>query len=316
MTTLVTGAGLLGTSFAQCAIKRGEDVVFFDPEPRADYLKMRLGDTGYKLVRGDVRNLADLVAAVKASKATTIVHTAGLIGGRVQQEISAAFDINVGGTKNVAEAVRLGGIKRLVHASTFGTYNWRLPMPSKVTEDLPLGPGRAYGAFKVAKEMVLEAYSLKFGFELVMIRPGNVFGVGHFWAGSSGGQKVHDLVIAGLEGRKAVIPIEETYDNEYVYAKDVGRALDLAATVAKPKHIAFNVGNGVITPVEGLIAAVKAAFPNMEIEIAKGNKPEGRAVPMDISRAKNELGWAPTYSLAEAFIDYRKDMEAGRKAMT
>lgn len=312
MTTLVTGAGLLGSSFAQAARERGEDIVFFDPEPRADYLKLRLGERGYKLVRGDVRNLADLVAAVKDAKATTIVHTAGLIGGRVQQEISAAFDINVGGTKNVAEAARLNGVKRIVHTSTFGTYNWRLPMPSKVVEDLPLGPGRAYGAFKVAKEMVLEAYSLKFGFELVMIRPANVFGPGHFWAGSSGGQKVQDLVMAGLEGRKAVLPIEETYDNEYVYAKDVGRALDLAATVAKPKHIAFNIGNGQITSPEKLVEAVKAAFPKLEIEITQGKRPEGRAVPMDLSRAKAELGWEPKYGLAEAFVDYRREMEAAR----
>lgn len=313
MTTFVTGAGLLGTAFAQCARERGEDVVFFDPEPRADYLKLRLGDSGYKLVRGDVRNLADLVAALRDSKATTIVHTAGLIGSRVQADISAAFDINVGGTKNVAEAARLLGVTRIVHASTFGTYNWRLPMPAKVHEDLPLGPGRAYGAFKVAKEMVLEAYSLKFGFELVMIRPANVFGPGHFWGGSSGGQKVQDLVVAGLEGRKALIPLEETYDNEYVYARDAGRALDLAATVAKPKHIAFNIGNGETTSPEALAKAVQAAFPGLEIEIAAGKRPEGRAVAMDISRAKDELGWTPKFSLADAFRDYRAEMERGRK---
>ena len=35
MTTIVTGAGLIGTAFAQNAIARGEKVVFIDLEPRA-----------------------------------------------------------------------------------------------------------------------------------------------------------------------------------------------------------------------------------------------------------------------------------------
>ena len=39
MTTLVTGAGLIGTAFAQNALARGETVVFVDPEPRADFLR-------------------------------------------------------------------------------------------------------------------------------------------------------------------------------------------------------------------------------------------------------------------------------------
>ena len=57
----------------------------------------------------------------------TVVHTAGLIGGRVQQSLSLAFDINLGGTRNVAEAVRLTGVRRLVHISTFGVYDMRRP---------------------------------------------------------------------------------------------------------------------------------------------------------------------------------------------
>ena len=33
MTTLVTGAGLVGTAYARCAKARGEHVVFLDPVP-------------------------------------------------------------------------------------------------------------------------------------------------------------------------------------------------------------------------------------------------------------------------------------------
>ncbi len=38
----------------------------------------------------------------------------------MQQSLSLAFDINLGGTRNVAEAVRLGSVRRLVHISTLG----------------------------------------------------------------------------------------------------------------------------------------------------------------------------------------------------
>jgi len=92
-------------------------VVFVDPEPRADFLRLKLGDKGYTLVRKDVRDLPGLIDAIKTHSSETVVHTAGLIGGRVQQSLSAAFDINLGGTRNVAEAVRLTGVRRLVHIS-------------------------------------------------------------------------------------------------------------------------------------------------------------------------------------------------------
>jgi len=103
------------------------------------------------------------------------VHTAGLIGNRVQQSLAAAFDINLGGTRNVAEAVRLSGVRRLVHISTFGVYDRRREVNAPVTEDFPRGGARGYGNYKGAKELILEAYAAAFGFELIMLRPANVF---------------------------------------------------------------------------------------------------------------------------------------------
>jgi nucleoside-diphosphate-sugar epimerase len=57
MTTLVTGAGLIGTEFARCALARGEAVGFLDPEPRADFRHMKLGAGNFTLTRHDVRDL-------------------------------------------------------------------------------------------------------------------------------------------------------------------------------------------------------------------------------------------------------------------
>ena len=72
-----------------------------------------------------MRDLPGLIETIKEHGAETVVHTAGLIGGRVQQSLTAGFDINLGGTRNVAEAVRLTGVRRLVHISTFGVYDRR-----------------------------------------------------------------------------------------------------------------------------------------------------------------------------------------------
>jgi nucleoside-diphosphate-sugar epimerase len=313
MATLVTGAGLIGTSFAKLAIARGEQIVFLDPEPRADFLSMKLGPKGYTLARKDVRDLAALIETVKANKVETVVHTAGLIGPRVQAALSTAFDINLGGTRNVAETVRLCGVRRLVHISTFGVYDRRRVGSGAVKEDFPRGPGRGYGNYKVAKELILEAYATQYGFELIMLRPANVFGLGHFWSGSSGGQKVQNLIEAGYTGEEARVPASEAVPNEYIYTSDVGRAVDLAATVKMPAESIFNIGNGYVSSFDDVVTAVRANCPNLQIKI-EGAIPAGQIAPMDISAAKRHLGWEPQFNLKAAFADYLTELKAARGA--
>jgi nucleoside-diphosphate-sugar epimerase len=310
MTVLVTGAGLVGTAFAQCAIARGDNVVFIDPEPRADYLSVRLGARGWQLERGDVRDLPTLIAAMRKAKPSAIVHTAGLIGRRVDESLATAFEINLRGTMNVAEAARLADVPRLVHISTFGVYDWRRPMTAPIAEDFPRGPGRGYGNLKVAKEMILEAHRRLHGYELVALRPANVYGLGHFWSGSSGGAKMQALVTAGVNGGTARISAAEAVPNEYIYAKDVGRAVDLAAMRPPPKGMFFNVGSGAVTPFPELVETVRKAIPALRVEIDGTADDTGRGQPLDISAARYELGWEPAFSLEEGFADYAKDLKA------
>ncbi|MFC1815125.1 NAD-dependent epimerase/dehydratase family protein [Thermodesulfobacteriota bacterium] len=125
MATLITGAGLVGTAFAQFAIKRSEPIVFLDPEPRNDFLRIKLGNANFELIRKDVRDLPALIKIINDHSIGTIVHTAGLIGKRLAASLYMGFQINLAGTLNVAEAVRLTGVKRLVHISTVGVYDWR-----------------------------------------------------------------------------------------------------------------------------------------------------------------------------------------------
>jgi nucleoside-diphosphate-sugar epimerase len=312
MTTLVTGAGLIGTAFAQLALARGESVIFLDPEPRAEFLRMKLGESGYRLARKDVRDLPALIEAVKSNNVETVVHTAGLIGPRVQEALGVAFDINLGGTRNVAEAVRLCGVRRLVHISTFGVYDRRRRASGSIAEDFPRGPGRGYGNYKVAKELILEAYAAVYGFELIMLRPANVFGLGHFWSGSSGGRKMQALVEAALTDGRARLSAADATPNEYVYAKDVGRAVDLAATVQMPAQAIFNIGNGYVTPFGELLEALKKLCPALNYEIEAGAKSPENLAPLDISAAKRHLGWEPRFTISSALEDYIKELAAAR----
>jgi UDP-glucose 4-epimerase len=308
MTTLITGAGLVGTSFAQWAAKRSEPLVFLDPAPRSDFVAFKLGATPFHLVRGDVTNLPDLLEVVRDHRVDTIVHTAGVIGARVDQALYAGFSTNLIGTLNVAETVRLAGVKRLVHASTLGVYDWRRAMSAPPDEMFPRGEGRGYGNSKVAKELILEAYARRYGFELVMLRLGLLFGLGHFSAGSSGGEKMQDLLEAAAKGTVARPRGADMVSNEYVYAKDVGRAIDMAARAPLSSERIFNIGSGELTPFAKVVETAQRVAPDLNVEIEAGEPGESHAFAMDISRAEKHLGWRPTYTLETAIADYLSEL--------
>jgi len=311
MTTMITGVGLVGTSFAQCALKRNEQLVFYDFQPRTEYLHRKLGTADVAVVQKDVRDLPALVEAMQTHRPETVVHTAGLIGPRVAEALYTGLQINVMGTINVLEAVRLTGVERLVHISTFGVYDRRRLGDHPTHEDMPRGPGAAYGNSKAGKELMAEAYQRIYGFELIMLRLANAYGLGHFWAGSGGGEKVQNLLVAGIKGGVARIPQEQTMDFEYVYAKDVGRAVDIAATIAMPGETIFNIGAGKVTTFDELTATAQKLLPKLEVEVIPG-KPPANAVsqPLDIARAKDQLGWEPQYDMEKGFQDYIDDLKA------
>lgn len=311
MTTLITGAGLVGTSYALCAMARGELVVFLDPLPREDYLKTRLGDAGYAVVREDVRHLPGIVDAIRAHDCDTVLHTAGLIGRKVEQPLHNGIDLNINGTIAVCEAVRLTGVRRLMSISTFGAYDWRKDAPDGIIkEDFARGSGLPYSNTKVAQELILEAYQYQYGFDVAIVRPANVFGIGHFWGGSGGGEKCHALVEAGIRGTPAKIPEEQTMSFEYIYSKDIGRALDLCATRDLPKYSVFNIGIGAVTTFDQLVEAVRASLPGLEVDITPGRAPVSRTDRMDIDHARDVLGWQPKYTLESGFAAYVEEMRA------
>ena len=312
MATLITGSGLIGASFGQYAAARGERLVFVDFQPRHEYLKSKLGSADYVSLQGDVLDLPALAGIVRDHGIDTVVHTAAIIAGRVAREGYWAFNVNIQGTINVAEAVRLAGVKRVVHISTLSVYNRAFEgSVSSVPETLQRGDSTAYGNSKAVQELVLEAYSRLYGFELMVVRLAHVFGLGHFLGGAESGAITHTLLTCGREGGVARIARRQARPLERIYAKDVGRAVDLAATVPVPPVNVFNIGTGLVTTFDELVEEARAIYPDLEAEVVPDGTPhEGPKRPLDISRAREHLGWEPRFDLGSALADYVKDLDA------
>jgi nucleoside-diphosphate-sugar epimerase len=120
------------------------------------------------------------------------------------------------------------------------------------------------------------------------------------------------LMEAGLSGVKARIPSAETMTNEYIYADDMGRAVDLAVTKSLPKGAIFNIGNGFVTPFEDVVAAVRAHCPALNYEIEAGEPPKNKAVPLSISAAEKHLDWRPAHDIVAGFGAYLSEIKAAR----
>lgn len=310
MATLITGLGLVGTSYAQLALKRGESIVFYDVAPRKDFLVTKLGSANVTVLQKDIRDLPALIEAIQKHRVDTVIHTAGLIGGKVAQPLYSGLQINVMGTINVAEAVRLTEVKRLVQISTMGVYDRRLEGSTPIDESFPRGPGEAYGNSKVAKELMVEAYQRLYGFELIIVRLANVYGVGHFAGGSGGGEMVQNLLQTGIKGGAVRINQEQARDFEYIYYKDLGRALDRAATVALPSPTVLNIGTGMVIKFDELVATAEKLLPKLQVELIPGKAPRSSKQPMVIARARQLLGWEPEYNLENGFKDYIEELKA------
>ena len=279
-------------------------------KPHCEYLQRKLPGADVEFVQGDILDLPALLHAMTKHRVDTVVHTAGLVGAKVADAPYTGVSINVMGTINVLEAVRLSGVRRLVHISSLSVYDQRRDCPAPLREDFPRGNGRLYDNTKVAKELMVETYQRLYGFEVVALRLAKLYGLGHFQGGSAGGRLIQTLVQCGLRGEVARVPRPLTTDFEYVYAKDVGRAVDIAATIPPPAQTYFNIGSGEVLTFDELTRIIREVLPSLEVEILPGPPPLLQVKqPMDLSRSRDVLGWEPRYSMREGFRDFVADLE-------
>jgi nucleoside-diphosphate-sugar epimerase len=309
MNLLITGAGLIGAHAARHAVDAGNKVVLFDLSPNRDYIHEIVGKDRSDVVAADIRDLPALLSALEQFKVDTLVHTAGLIGSRVQENSYTGATNNILGTINVLEAARLRQLRRLVYISTFGVYDRSKINDSVVRESHPIGGHNLYATTKVCSEHLVHAYAALYKLDTAILRPGGVFGRGFYVGGSTVGKIMRDLALNIIKGEPITLDAGTYGLNEYAYGKDVGLAVFLACQKENLKQRIYNAGTGVVTGPEELAQVVRELSPNIKVTVSGAGKADrNKAIPLDLSISRAELGYAPRFPLKEALRDYMDEL--------
>lgn len=168
MRALITGAnGFLGSHLARRLAKRGDKVRCL---LRKDSDTSALDGVKCEWVHGDVTDPSSLPPAMV--DADVVFHLAGI---RRAPEPQTFFRVNAEGTRNVCEAMREVGVRRLVLCGSLSAMGPGTAEAPRVESD-PFAPQEAYGESKAEAERIAFGYSK--WLEVTVARPPRITGPG------------------------------------------------------------------------------------------------------------------------------------------
>lgn len=251
MKVLLTGAaGFLGRRLALSLLAQGVShlrvhVRRSPPPGLVDELAAARPQAIIEVVSGNLLargTLAPLVDGID-----TVVHAAAGMRG-------AAADLyanTVIGTRNLLEAAVAARVRRIVLVSSFSVYRTEgLPTGGVLDETCPLEPDGvdrgAYAFAKTAQENLVNDWQRQHGFELVVLRPGVIYGPGGGEFSARVGLQAMG-VFAALGGR-ATLPL--------TYVDNCADAIATAA-VKGPAGAAYNVVDDDLPSCSGYLRAYR-----------------------------------------------------------
>jgi len=170
-----------------------------------------------------------VTAKLIAHKPDLIFHLAAVVSGEAEQDFEKGYQVNLDGTRNLFEAIRLvgGGYRpRVVFTSSVAVYGG--PYPAMIEDDFILQPLTSYGVQKAIGELLLNDYSRRgfldgVGLRLpsICVRPGapNKAASGLF----------SNIIREPLVGLEAILPATKDVKNVFASPRSaVGFALHAA----------------------------------------------------------------------------------------
>jgi UDP-glucose 4-epimerase len=299
MDCVVTGgAGFIGSNVVDGLLGRGDRVTVIDnlSSGRRENLDGALG-AGARLEVADVRDAERIEAVFERERPELVFHLAAQIDVRRSvADPRADAEVNVLGMIAVLEAARRVGARRVINTSTGGgLYGDAELLPTP--EDYPIRALAPYGQGKHAAEGYCELYSRLHGLSTVSLRYGNVYGPRQDPYGEGGVVAIFCGHV--LTGGTPTVFGDGRQTRDWVEVSDVVAANLLAADAKLTGPV--NIGHGRETSVLELIEALNEVAPAglAAPEFAAERPGEVRRSCLDVSRAREELGWEATVELRE-----------------
>lgn len=298
-TILVTGAcGWLGSAIVDALLKRGDKVIATDLAVSPAIATLAVGHAALTAVAADLGEWHQVMRLFEAHRPDAVIHAAAIVGVIQAADIPIkAQRVNVEGSINLFEAMRLNKVKRVVHISTEETYGDF--QSDAIDEDHPQKPLSIYGLTKLAAEHYGRVYSRDHGLECINVRTCWVYGP-HL----PRLRMPRTFVEAALRGEPFHQADGGNLAVDQVYIDDTVQGALLALDKDKHRYDAYNIATGMAPTLRDTAEAVNRAIPGAKITVGdSGPYHHGGKVlsavkgALDISRARAELGYAPRYDL-------------------
>lgn len=279
---LVTGSsGLVGYSVAERLLQSGVDVLGVD---------LRHADAPFHSVVGDVSDLAAMRRLMEGRP--NVVHSGAVSGPMLMLDNPYGIaQVNMGGAMTVFEACRQAGVRRLVWLSSIAVYGDQ-PTLDPILETAVLNPQSFYGHTKVAGEILLHAYTARYGLDAVALRLSSVFGVRRQ---TEYGLRL--LIKAGLSGHPATTAAAGTSYRQYLHVDDAAHAVLLALSATTVPQLFYNISGGTYLTEADLAFMLRDLLPGLVTTPGPAAWNEGHLGPLLIGAAERDLGYTPNIDL-------------------
>jgi threonine 3-dehydrogenase len=288
MARLITGgSGLIGAELARQLISLDEQIIVFDVVKNR---RLKDLNNNFTFIMGDVANWPEVMNSVKGHKITHIYHLAARLTADSEANPWVSFNSNILGSFNILEAARLFDIKKLMFASSIGTYDY---FQKDVIDDFTLQrPDSMYGAGKLYVEGLGRFYRKKFNLDFRSVRYPSVIGPGV----STGNHWDVPMIQSSIEGKPYQCPVSARFRQPALYYKDAARAAYqiLEAPSESIITINYNITGTAVFSAMDMQKAIQQQFPEFNVKFnEKGLLPALKT--WDDGAARKEWGWKPQY---------------------
>lgn len=283
MKVLVTGgAGYIGSVLCSRLLADGHQLIVLDALFFGDRgIKNLVGESGFSLVKGDIRNAEDIRRAINETEA--IIHLAALVGEPAAlrwPELNRA--INLEGTRNLLE---LTGDRLFIYASSCSVYGNQEGTVDEGSPVMALGP---YAESRILGEEMVREMAEKY----VILRFATVFGLS--------GRMRFDLLVNEFALSAWQRGVIEIYNpgiiRPFVHLSDLAGAVAKALVEPGARGQVLNVGMGNFSKaaIAGTIARLAVARVS---EVSAG--PDLRNYTISFDRMGKVLGTKASVDIGE-----------------